>query len=94
MSSQPSPHPSYRNTLFTYVALLLLAGWSVLLTLLHLGRVNLWAPLAIAVVQAALVVLFFMHMSQESRLWKMLFLTVLAILALFIGLTFVDVLYR
>lgn len=94
MSTQPRPHHSYRSTLFTYVALLLLAAWSVLLTVLHLGQVNLWAPLAIGVVQAALVVLFFMHMSQESRLWKTLFLSVLAILAIFIGLTYVDVLFR
>ena len=94
MTSQTNPRLSYGNTLVIYAALLALTAGSVFLTLRHLGRINLWAPLGIGIVQASLVVLFFMHMNRESRLWKLFFLLVLVILALFIGLTYVDVLFR
>lgn len=94
MSEEPHAPASYRSILITYVALLLLAASSVALSVQHLGLANLWAPLGIAFVQATLVVIFFMHLRQESWLWKTLFLVVIMTLELFIGLTYVDVLFR
>jgi len=85
---------SYRSIVLTYIALLVLAAVSVTISALNLGRVNLWGPLAIAPVQAGLVVFFFMHMRHESRILRILFLTVLVVLALLIALTYVDTLYR
>ena len=44
--------------------------------------------------KAGLVLAFFMHLKYEGRFLKGLLLLTLAALALFIGLTFVDVWYR
>lgn len=94
MMEEKSPPASYRSILLTYAALLLLAAASVTISTLKLGGINLWGPLAIAPVQAGLVIFFFMHMRNEHRLLKILLLTVLVTLAVFIGLTFVDTLFR
>ena len=50
--------------------------------------------LGIATVKAGLVVAVFMHMQYETPLFKLALLSALAILAIFIGMTFLDVLYR
>ena len=41
-----------------------------------------------------LVIFFFMHLKQESKLFKIGLLTMLVILAIFVGMTFLDILYR
>lgn len=94
MPEDKYPVASYRSIILTYIGLVALAAVSVTLSILKLGEANLWGPLVIAPVQAGLVVFFFMHMRHESGLWKILLLTVLVILSLFIGLTFVDTLFR
>ena len=94
MAEENYPNASYISIGLTYVALILLAALSVTLSTLNLGSINLWAPLAIAPVQAGLIVYFFMHMRYEKKLLALLFLTVLVVLALLIGLTFIDTLYR
>jgi len=45
-------------------------------------------------VKSSLVIFFFMHLRQESKLFKIGLLVMLSILAIFIGMTFFDVLYR
>ncbi|NCP03709.1 MAG: cytochrome-c oxidase, partial [Deltaproteobacteria bacterium] len=47
-----------------------------------------------AATKSALVIFFFMNLRQEARLFKVGLLAVLTILAIFIGFTFFDVLYR
>lgn len=94
MSAESNAPASYRSIVLTYLALLLLAAVSVTLSTFALGAGNIWIPLGIGFIQAALVVLYFMHLRHENWLWQLLFLVVLMCLELFIGLTFVDVLYR
>ena len=56
---------------------------------------NSWnVALGIATLKSGLVVAYFMHMKYESWLFKLALFTTLAILAIFIGLNFFDVLYR
>jgi cytochrome c oxidase subunit 4 len=94
MADQNQTDGSYRGIILTYVGLLLLLTASVTQSVLDLGVINLWAPLGIALVQAALVVFLFMHMRQERRLWKIYLLMVLAVVAFLIGFTLFDILYR
>jgi cytochrome c oxidase subunit 4 len=94
VSPENNAPASYRSIALTYVALLLLVAVSVTLSTIALGAGNVWVPLGIGFVQAALVVLYFMHLRTENWLWQLLFLIVLMCLEMFIGLTFVDVLYR
>ena len=51
--------------------------------------------LAIAARKSTLVLLYFMHLSTEKRLLlKLLVPIAICILAIFIGLTYTDILYR
>jgi cytochrome c oxidase subunit 4 len=80
--------------MYIWIALLILTGITVWVAQYDLGAMNVWVALGIATVKSSLVVAVFMHMKYENRLFKLSLLAALAILAIFIGLTFFDVLYR
>jgi len=84
----------YRTFIIVWVALLILTGITVAVAQFNLGALNVWVALGIATVKAGLVVAVFMHMKYETPLFKLALLSALAILAIFIGMTFLDVLYR
>ncbi|TLM64998.1 MAG: cytochrome-c oxidase [Deltaproteobacteria bacterium] len=84
----------YRTFFLVWVALLALTAITVAVAQVNLGPLNVWAALGIATVKSTLVVAYFMHMKYEARLFKLALLAALAILAIFIGMTFLDVLYR
>ncbi len=84
----------YRTFILIWVLLLALTVVTVVVSRIQLGALNIWAALTIASVKSSLVVFIFMHLRQESRLFKIGILVLLIIVATFIGLTFTDVLYR
>ena len=77
-----------------WVGLLILTATTVAVSRIHLGALNVWVALGIAALKSSLVIFFFMHLRQEMRLFKIGLLVMLTILAIFIGFTFIDVLYR
>lgn len=81
--------------LWVWAILLFLTALTVIAASLHLGRATVAASLGIAAVKSALVVLYFMHLRWEKRLLLKLLLPItLATLAIFIGLTYSDILVR
>ena len=84
----------YRTFILIWVALLILTAVTIAVSRVQLGALNVWVALTIASVKSSLVVFIFMHLRQESKLFKFGLLTLLVIVAIFIGLTFTDVLYR
>ncbi len=90
---QHEPVP-YRTFITVWAALLILTGITVAVSRVHLGALNIWVALAVASVKSSLVIFIFMHLKQESTLFKIGMLILLVILAVFIGLTFTDILYR
>lgn len=94
MSEEHAHIVGYRTFIVVWIALLILTTVTVLVAQINLGPWNIWVALAIASVKSALVVLFFMHMKYENWVLKGFFLVALATLAIFIGLTFFDILYR
>ena len=81
----------------------LMAVWGVLIAFtivtivvsrMDLGIFNIVAVLSIATAKAGLVALFFMDLRQESRLFRNLLVAAIAVLAIFLVLTFFDVAYR
>lgn len=96
MSEKPEPTHiiPYQTFIIVWVVLLLLTGATVTVAQFHFGALNIWIALGIATLKSALVIAFFMHMKDETPLFKLALLATLAILAIFIGLTFFDVLYR
>jgi cytochrome c oxidase subunit 4 len=91
-----SEHPvvPYRTFIAVWAALLVLTAVTVTVSRIHLGPLNIWVALGIASVKSALVIFFFMHLKYERLLFKCFLLVALVTLAVFIGMTFFDVLYR
>jgi cytochrome c oxidase subunit 4 len=94
MTEQHAHIVPYRTFVIVWVALLILTAITVAVAQFNLGALNVWVALGIATLKAGLVVAVFMHMQYETPLFKLALLSALAILAIFIGLTFCDVLYR
>lgn len=79
----------------TFLALLVLTGVTVGVTEFDLGRFNIVVAMIVALVKAALVVLFFMGLSWDhDRFNSVVFGGALLFLSLFFILTFPDLLYR
>ncbi|MBW4055243.1 MAG: cytochrome-c oxidase [Proteobacteria bacterium] len=85
---------SYKSLTGTWVALVALTALTVAATRLDLGGYKVLTALTIACIKAGLVIAIFMHMKYEGRLLRWLLFLALVTLAIFIGLTFFDVLYR
>jgi cytochrome c oxidase subunit 4 len=84
----------YGTLVTVWLALLVLTTLTVMVSRLDIGIGHVWGSLAIAAVKGGLVIAFFMHMRYEGRLLHWLLFLALLTLAIFIGFTFFDVLYR
>ena len=86
---------TYPRYIFIWLGLLVLTAITVTTASLSFGRVAIVVVLAIAAVKSTLVLLYFMHLRFEKRLlFKLLVPITVAALAIFIGLTYTDVLHR
>lgn len=85
---------TYGKLAATWLALMVLTVITIWVSFQDIGVFRVWAALSIASLKAGLVIAIFMQMKYEGRLLKWLLFLALATLAIFIGLTFVDVLYR
>ena len=94
MSSEISHIVPYRTFILIWIVLLILTGVTVGVAQIDLGAMNIWVALTIATCKSALVVTIFMHLKYEQMLFKLAVLAALSILAIFIGFTLLDVLYR
>ena len=94
MSTETSHIVPYRTFILIWVVLLILTGVTIGVAQIDLGVMNVWVALAIATCKSTLVVTIFMHLKYEQLFFKLAVLAALAILAIFIGFTFFDVLYR
>lgn len=79
---------------FIWALLLILTGFTIWISELHAGFASIIIPLFIATAKSVLVLLFFMRLKYENKLFKLLILAPLITLAVIIGLTFTDILYR
>lgn len=83
-----------KTYLTIWALLVVLTGATVFVARLNLGKASVLGALTIATVKAALVVLFFMHLLHEKRIFKVMFLMAISTLSVFIGMTFFDILSR
>jgi cytochrome c oxidase subunit IV len=86
------PAVSFMTYAGTYVALLLLATGSLLLSRLHLGGLSV--ALVIAAVKAILVLWFFMHLSRQGASSRLAVLVAVVFIGLLVALTTLDVATR
>ena len=84
----------YRTLVKVWVLLLFLTAVLVFVSTVFHEALSVPALLTLTPLKAGLVFFYFMHLKYEKPFLKTLVFMVLAILILFIGLTFVDLSYR
>jgi cytochrome c oxidase subunit 4 len=93
--NEPDRHiVSTRTFVSVWLSLLALTAVTVTVARMHLGAFSTLTAVMIASIKAGIVLWFFMHLKYERPLFKALLLVPIVTLAVIIGLTFVDVLYR
>ena len=86
---------NYGNYVRVWVGLIILTGITVSVAGMQLGRWTIVLPLLIAGAKSGLVLNYFMHLKSEKELiFKLIIPGVLAILVVFLSLTFSDVAFR
>jgi cytochrome c oxidase subunit IV len=81
--------------LIVWGMLIFLTAITITAAKLNLGKTAILVCLAIAAIKSALVFLYFMHLRYErSILIKILIPIVIALLSVFIGLTYFDLISR
>lgn len=84
----------YRTLLCVLGALFGLTGVTIAVSTIDLGWMNVWVALLIASVKSSVVLLFFMHLRYENKLFLITFLVTVFFVAVLIGLMFWDVAFR
>lgn len=84
----------YKKLAGVWLVLLALTALTVAVTRVELGGFKVATALTVASAKAGLVIAVFMHMQYEGRLLRWFLFLTLTTLAVFIGFTFFDVLYR
>jgi len=93
--SELKPHiTSYGSHLFVLFCLITLTAVTVAITSVQLGAFNTTAAMIIASTKAALVLIYFMHLKFDEKIFRFMVTLVLAIYAIVIVITFFDYLYR
>jgi len=86
---------NYGNYVRVWVGLIILTGITVSVAGMQLGRWTIVLPLLIAGAKSGLVLNYFMHLKSEKELiFKLIIPGVLAVLVVFLSLTFSDVAFR
>ena len=81
------------------VALLVLTVITVSVSYIHFGQwglhfLNILVAMLVATVKGSLVCLYFMHLKEDNRMNQVIFISAFLFLAVFVGLTLSDVLFR
>jgi len=84
----------FSTYLVIWLGLLMLTGVTVTVSGLNLGQWSVLGAIIIAAVKSTLVVLFFMHLKYEDRVFKIMLGLAIVTLAVIMVLTFVDVSFR
>jgi cytochrome c oxidase subunit 4 len=92
IKEKQNPRP-FSKYLLIWLGLLMLTGVMVTLAGLNLGQLSILGAIAIAAVNSTLVVLFFMHIKFEDRVFKILLGLAVFIMAAVMVITFIDASY-
>jgi cytochrome c oxidase subunit IV len=85
---------SYRVLIAVLALLLILTAVTIRMSMIDLGKLNVWIALMIASAKSSLVIAFFMHMKVENKALKISLVSTLCFVAILIGFIFWDIVYR
>jgi cytochrome c oxidase subunit 4 len=94
MSENNTHITSYGSHILVLFILIALTFLTVAITSVQLGAFNTTAAMIIASTKAAIVLLYFMHLKFDDKIFRFMVTLVLAIYAVVIVITFFDYLYR
>ena len=95
MSHSHSEHIlSYKQLLAVLGVLFVFTVITILASKIDLGALNIWMALLIASVKSSFVLLFFMHLKYEPKIFAIGFLVTIFTLATLIGMMFFDLSFR
>jgi len=77
-----------------WIALLVLTGITVGASIYFPGNIGIAVAVIVTPAKAALILMFFMHLRYEKKIFVYMFLVAIGIFAIFIGLTLIDYLFR
>ena len=86
-------HP-FSTYLLIWLGLLVLTSLTVTVAGLNLGNLSILGAILIAAAKGTLVVLFFMHIKYEDRVFKIMLGVAIVTLVVIMVLTFVDTSFR
>lgn len=94
--NEPAKHHivSYKTYLYILVALLILTGLSVAVTSVELGPLAVTVALLLASTKSALVLIYFMHLKFDNKLFAIMVGLVLFVFVVVVVITFLDYLFR
>lgn len=85
---------SYKSHILVLFVLIALTAITVLITSVELGPYNTAAAMFIAMIKGSIVLLYFMHLKFDEKIYGIMVSIVLAIFTAVIIITFFDYLYR
>ena len=85
---------SYRTYVNVWLALVALTIVTVAAALANLKQLAVFTAILIATVKSSLVLLYFMHLRWEKKLFAFMFIAAIVTYAIFLGLTFTDYSFR
>ncbi|PKO95589.1 MAG: cytochrome-c oxidase [Bacteroidetes bacterium HGW-Bacteroidetes-9] len=85
---------AYRDHILVLMALITLTIITVLITSVELGPYNTAAAMLIATIKAVTVLLYFMHLKFDMKIYRIMATIVILIFMAVIVVTFFDYLYR
>lgn len=94
MSDEKQHISSYKSHILVLLSLIVLTAITVLITSVELGPYNTAAAMLIAVIKGTIVLLYFMHLRFDEKIYGIMVAIVLAIFTAVIVVTFLDYLYR
>ena len=98
MTSHDTEHEAhlvpYRSYVNVWLALIVLTGVTVAAAAANLKQMAIFTALLVATVKSSLVLLYFMHLRYDNKLFAYMFIAVIATFAIFLGLTFADYSFR
>ncbi len=87
----PNPYSTY---ILVWFGLLVLTALTVTVAGLNLGSLSVYGAIIIATVKSTLVVLFFMNIKYEDKVFKLMLGIAIFTLVVILVMTFADTMYR
>lgn len=85
---------SYKSHILVLLVLIALTAVTVLITSVEMGPYNTAAAMFIAMIKASIVLLYFMHLKFDEKIYGIMVAIVLTIFTAVVIVTFFDYLYR